>query len=424
MNKPEPTTESVFLGSCLIDAALIDKAVHRGISFRSFMSPECGEIWEAILEVHASGKPLDDFAVLSKLRKEPVRTLALVVRELAGTGLHGVESLATIAERESLRKLKPALTSIASSLDSLSFEEIAEKVRGLPNIVEHKVEQEHKTSELCDSVIRVMKDRIAMRGRCAGGITTGLELFDREITPIEKHEYVIIGARPSVGKSSFMTSMCGHALGQKKRCVYFTLETSAESVIEQMVCQRIGANRKRIWMEFEEKQNEVFRAVEKLKGLPLMVFENDLTLPQIEARCRLLAASFKPDVVFIDYLGLIRAKGEKAYEKMTTLSKAMIPIRKSLGCALVVGAQLNRSSAAEGRPPQLTDFRDTGSIEEDAHRVIVLHRPDKDESGMEQSADSAEQLIEAYQLKLRDGPRAQGRFTFIAPHTKFIDRNG
>ena len=122
MNKPEPTTESVFLGSCLIDAALIDKAVHRGISFRSFMSPECGEIWEAILEVHASGKPLDDFAVLSKLRKEPVRTLALVVRELAGTGLHGVESLATIAERESLRKLKPALTSIASSLDSLSFE--------------------------------------------------------------------------------------------------------------------------------------------------------------------------------------------------------------------------------------------------------------------------------------------------------------
>jgi replicative DNA helicase len=106
---------------------------------------------------------------------------------------------------------------------------------------------------------------------------------------------------------------------------------------------------------------------------------------------------------------------------MGQLSKAMIPLRKTLGCVLMVAAQLNRSNEREDRAPTRSDFRDAGSIEEDAHRVIALPRPSKSLTGNVQELGQSTYDYELLQLKLRDGPLAYSRIKYFAPHTWFYE---
>ena len=219
-----------------------------------------------------------------------------------------------------------------------------------------------------------------------------------------------------------MTQLAQCNLYRGLRVAYFTLETSSRAVVLQMASQRAQINLRFISMESMEKQKLLKAEIEALKKMPLLIFERDLSLDQIEARCQLLAATWKPDLVIIDYLGLIKTTDGNAYERMSKLSKAMIPLKKSLGCAMIVAAQLNRGNEREDRPPSRTDFRDTGSIEEDAHRVLAIHRPSKDDSGVTQGCDRKEYLQELYQLKNRDGPLHQTRLTFFSPHTRFTEK--
>ena len=93
-----------------------------------------------------------------------------------------------------------------------------------------------------------------------------------------------------------------------------------------------------------------------------------------------------------------------------------------MGCALIVAAQLNRGNEREDRAPSRTDFRDAGSIEEDAHRIIALHRPSKSHSGSPQELGQSTYDYELLQLKLRDGPLAFSRIKYFANHTWFYEQ--
>jgi replicative DNA helicase len=238
---------------------------------------------------------------------------------------------------------------------------------------------------------------------------------------MEAHEYVVVGARTSIGKSSFMSQIASHNLNRGLRVAYFTLETSAGAVVKQIAGQRSKVNLRQINQEMSDRQQEYFKALKRLGEQHLRVFDKDMTVGQIESRCRLLAASWKPQLVIIDYLGLIRGTDGSAYERMGQLSKAMIPLRKTLGCVLMVAAQLNRSNEREDRAPTRSDFRDAGSIEEDAHRVIALHRPSKSHTGNVQELGQSTYDYELLQLKLRDGPLAYSRIKYFAPHTWFYE---
>jgi replicative DNA helicase len=166
-----------------------------------------------------------------------------------------------------------------------------------------------------------------------------------------------------------------------------------------------------------EKQQEYMDKLRFAKTTKnLMIFDRDLSLTAIESRCRLLATSFKPELVIIDYLGLIVLDGSSSYERMSKVSKAMIPLRKALGCTLMVGAQLNRGPEKEEREPGRSDFRDAGGIEEDAHRIIALWR----KPGQALDRDYYDSAL--LQLKCRDGGLAKVECSFHGPTTRFIEQ--
>jgi replicative DNA helicase len=326
-------------------------------------------------------------------------------------------------ETSTLRRLRFAVGEVQDKLaKGAGYEAVKSSLEAIPALLRPSEASEHTLPEIVAEARHWAEQEVAGVESDEIMVYTGLPQFDKEAGGIYPHEYVVLGARTSTGKSSFCNQIASHNLNRGLRVAIFTLETSARSVVMQIAAQRTDANLRQFRFEMKQKQQAYLAELARIQTQPLMVFDRELTLDKIEARCRLLAASFKPNLVIIDYLGLIKTKGDGAYERMTTLSKAMIPLKKTLGCTLLVAAQLNRGNEKDDRPPARTDFRDTGSIEEDSHRLLCLHRPSKDESGMLQGYGKAIYHSEIYQLKLRDGPLAQGRLDFYSGCTKFVEK--
>ena len=415
--------EDIFISACLHDSEIIDKAISEGVRRDTFSNPQLGIIWNAIVEQRAKGQIADMATVFLAMGTEcPAAELIHV------DGLHSSIYAGTVAMRKmlwshQLATLKPALKDALSLLDKeVEQGKVIRSIEGLQQILKPQENDVPSLEKIIGEVELWAKQEIAGDRQTKDLVMTGLPTFDNHAQPIESHEYVVVGARTSIGKSSFMIQLCGHNLKRGLRVAYFTLETSAASVIKQIAGQRAKVNLRAMGMEFGERQKEYFSELTKLKQQELRVFDRDLSLPQIESRARLLAATWKPQLVIIDYLGLIRGTDGTAYERMGALSKAMIPLRKSLGCALMVAAQLNRGNEREDRAPSRTDFRDAGSIEEDAHRIIALHRPSKDNAGNPQELGQTTYDYDLLQLKLRDGPLASSRIKYFAPHTRFYEQ--
>lgn len=413
--------ERVLLGCFLLDAAHIDQAVAAGLKADFFENPARRDIWCSMLKLRTGGGQVDMASLFLDMGNECPFDEVMLCEKSTPTTLNFKKALDKVIESRCLGQLKPALNDILSQIDDgASHEAVKSLVEAIPALLRPSEPSEHTLSQIIEDAALWAKEQMAGNST-ETVITTGFPSFDHRATPIQKHEYVIVGARTSQGKSSFLAQICNHSLNRGLKCAYFTLETSARSVVLQIAAQRTRMNLRMLKQEMPDKQQMFNEELNRINNQKLIVFEKDLSLEQIEARCRLLASSFKPDVVFWDYLGLTKVKSDGAYERMTKLSKACIPIKKSLDCALIVAAQLNRGNEKEDRPPTRTDFRDTGSIEEDAHRIICLHRPSKDDSGQLQGYDRSEYLTEIYQLKLRDGPLCQSRLTFFANQTRFAE---
>jgi replicative DNA helicase len=415
--------EQIYLGSCILEPTLIDEGVQDGIKTDHFTNPDRVVIWRSILSLHMAGKAIDANALYLDLGKSfPMEELS-ACEKAAPTQANGKKALKRIIEQQNISQLRPALNHILSQIDDAApYKDIEALLEAVPALLRDNATLEHTLTEIVQDATNWALEQLSGKIDLSKLVITGLPHFDNAITPIQSHEYVVLGARTSTGKTSFMTQVAGVNVERGLKVAYFTIETSARSIVLQMAAQRTGVNLRQVGQEMPNKQKKFTDEIARIGKQSLVIFERDLSLDAIESRCRLLAASFKPDLVLIDYMGLITIKGDGSYERMSKLSKAMIPIRKSLGCALIVAAQLNRGNEKDDRPPTRTDFRDTGSIEEDAHRILCLHRPSKDDNGMEQGFDKSIYQQEIYQLKLRDGPLCQGRVNFIATHTKFEER--
>jgi len=415
--------ERIFLGSCFLEPSLIDQAVHDGLKDTDFDLPDRRTIWLSILGLRTNGKVVDVQAVYLDLGKGCPAPELFACEEAAPTHAHGKGALQAMIETSTLRRLRFAVGEVQDKLaKGAGYESVKSSLEAIPALLRPSEASEHTLPEIVSEAAKWAQEQIEGSVSDEKVVLTGFPDFDSKATPIQMHEYVVLGARTSTGKSSMMAQIAGHNLNRGLRVAYFTLETSARAVVLQIAAQRASCNLRLLRSEMPARQKALTDEIAKLGKQPFIVFEKDLSLEQIESRCRLLATSWKPDLVIIDYLGLIRVKADGGYERMSKLSKAAIPLRKALGCTLFVAAQLNRGNEKEDRAPTRTDFRDSGSLEEDASRVLILHRPSKDDSGIPQGYDRNIYLSELYQAKHREGPLTQTRLDFFSGHTKFVEK--
>ena len=207
-------------------------------------------------------------------------------------------------------------------------------------------------------------------------VPTGLYELDRFLYGgFGAGNLIILAGRPSEGKTAIMVQMAREAATAGVPALIFSLEMSKEEVVQRFLVatgdirpEQIHQARVDDWSEFES-------GVAKVCNLPIYVDDSTRVVADIVAKASAMNAKGKCGIVFIDYLGLIRFDGKQPlYIQISEVTKSMKRLAKDCRCPVVLLCQLNRNSVRDGRPPDLQDLRDSGSIEQDADIVLIIER--------------------------------------------------
>lgn len=216
------------------------------------------------------------------------------------------------------------------------------------------------------------------------GIPLGYEKLDEMMNGICKGHFIIIGARPGVGKTSFMCNWIHRMIKfRNQKVVFFSLEMTEYEVIQKLISIDSGVDLKELLKgkTSGEFQKVVTSQFEYFKHNLIIEVEDALTVSQLIARANRLIASDGVTVVYIDYLTRIRGDGkfESKHEEISSISNALTAFAKHSKIPVICVAQLNRDmeKGESVRAPRSSDLGGSGQIERDAHDILLLHRPDQ-----------------------------------------------
>jgi replicative DNA helicase len=260
------------------------------------------------------------------------------------------------------------------------------------------------------------------------GVSTGFLKLDEYTGGLHGGEMFIIAARPSMGKTAFALNIAQHvALKMKKTVAIFSLEMSKESLLTRMLCAaaRVDSQRFRTGYLSQDERRKLNSALQDLVEAPLYIDDTaGLHLMDMHAKLRRLKAEQKGELglVIVDYLQLMSVRGrtENRNQEVSALSRGLKLLSKELNVPMMVLSQLSR--AVETRQgdhrPQLSDLRESGSIEQDADVVGFIFREEVYNRDREDLKGLAELII----AKQRNGPVGTVNMVFLHAQTKFENR--
>ena len=258
------------------------------------------------------------------------------------------------------------------------------------------------------------------------GISTGFGLLDKYITGLNKSDFILIGARPAMGKTSFALNLAQNiTMGARKRCVFFSLEMTKEQLAERLLASQAGIESQK-FRTGELSNDEWIRLGNALSAFhDVELYLDDtaaITVPEIKSIVRRLK---NVDCILIDYLGLIQSAvhKENRVQEVSEITRNLKMMAKDLNIPVICCAQLSRGTEGRGKThtPQLSDLRESGSIEQDADIVMFLYRPDyyRNELSEEERDEVDENLTELIVAKNRHGGVGTIQLTFDKEFTRF-----
>jgi len=262
------------------------------------------------------------------------------------------------------------------------------------------------------------------RGQRVTGVESGFVDLDTMTSGFQPGELIIIASRPSLGKTALALNIAAHAAVDSKKVIgFFSLEMSKESLLIRLLCSeaRIDSHKLRTGFSSREDWAKMTRALGRLADAPLYIEDTPaLSIMQIRAKARRLKAEKGLDFLVVDYLQLATGHGrfENRTQEVSFISRGLKSIAKELHVPVLALSQLSR--APEERPghrPQLSDLRESGSIEQDADVVIFIFREDVYRRGGEES--EAEGKTDLIIGKQRNGPTGHVPLVFLKPYTRF-----
>lgn len=258
------------------------------------------------------------------------------------------------------------------------------------------------------------------------GISTGFAKLDEMTGGLHEGELCILAARPSMGKTALALNIAQHvATHLQKTVAVFSLEMSAESLLTRMVCAaaRVDQHKFRAGFLNAEERRRLQLALTELSEAPLFIDDTaGPNLMDIHAKLRRLRGEHGLGLVIIDYLQLMSSRGrsENRNQEVSAMSRGLKLLSKELKVPTLVLSQLSRAS--ETRPgdhkPQLSDLRDSGSIEQDADLVAFIYREEVYKKDREDLKGLAELIV----AKQRNGPIGLVNLVFLGQYTKFENR--
>lgn len=258
------------------------------------------------------------------------------------------------------------------------------------------------------------------QGAC-DGIPTGFVDYDSMTGGMHAGEMIVIGGRPSAGKTSWCLNVAENVAADLQLPVgVFSLEMTAEALVQRMVCSRARVNYRNLQDGFLSERDfpKLTNSSNKLSKATIYIDDaSALTIMQVRARARRMVHQFGIKLFVVDYLQQMRGnrRTESRQQEIAEISGGLKTIAKELKVPIMVACQLNRESEKENRKPRMSDLRESGAIEADADIIGLLYKVPQEED--EQNGDFAPVNLSI--SKHRNGPTGEVHLTFLKGITRF-----
>ncbi len=424
--------ERSILGAVLLDdnASL---SVFENLQPQDFYLESHRRIFEKMIQLTNNSRPIDLVTLKEELQKANELESVGGAAYLAGLtdGLPramNIEHYARIVrEKSTLRRLIQISneTMARSYQDEESAQEILQQVE---RAVFDIANQQFRTgfSPIVPIVSDVFKEieELSNRKVPVTGLETGFADLDRMLAGLHPSDLIIVAARPGLGKTSFCLNVAEHiAIRQHKTVGIFSLEMSKEQLVKRLLCSeaRIDAHRINTGFLSKEDWNNLSRASGDLSETKIFIDDTaSVTVPELRSKSRRLSMENGLDLLIVDYLQLMSGSGpryENRTQEISQISRGLKGIAKELHIPVIAVSQLSRaieSRTGEHRKPQLSDLRESGSIEQDADVVMFIYREEM-VNPTEENSGLAELIIG----KQRNGPIGSIQLAFSKQFTRF-----
>lgn len=420
--------EMSLLGSMMLDSDVAGEVIEI-VDKQSFHEPRHQLIFDALVDLFLARRKLDLVTLKAELEKRGILEVvggieyceSLVVQ--VPTSAHAAEYAHIIREKAVLRQLLRTCESVIREVreGGEDPDKLLDRAQALIFEVAAKrgVQPVEKLSEILKRTFQQIADIHDRKARLLG-LATGFYELDDLLSGLQQSHLYIIAGRPSMGKTSLAMKIAENvAVELKKPVLFFSLEMAASQIAQQMLCShcRVDSHRLRTGLLAENEYQKLNLGAGALAEAPILIDDSaDLSILEIRARARRQKAEH-PDMglVIIDYLQKVHAKSESREREVAVISSQLKSLAKELEIPVICLAQLNRRpEGREGNQPQLSDLRESGSIEQDADVVMLLYR--EDYYNRETEHKNTCDIIVA---KNRTGPTDNVKLAFIKEYTRF-----
>ncbi|GHN02763.1 replicative DNA helicase [Cytophagales bacterium WSM2-2] len=428
--------EEAILGALMLEKNALT-AVVEFLRPEHFYSDQNREIFQAIIDLFKSSEPVDMRTVVAQLRKNgklEVAGGAFYIAELTSK----VSSAANIEYHARIiieMAIKRDLIQIASQIHHDAYEDTTD-VFDLLDKTEQSIFQISDSNlrknydNMKSLMYRAIQELQEKKNHKDGltGIPSGFSRLDRVTSGWQRSDLVIIAARPGMGKTAFIVSALRNAAVDFNHAVaIFSLEMASLQLVNRLISAEAELESEKIkkgnLAEFEWQQ--LVHKTNRLSSAPIFIDDTPaLSILELRAKCRRLKAEHNIQLIVIDYLQLMKGEsGGNREQEIASISRALKGIAKELNVPVIALSQLSRGVETRGgdKRPQLSDLRESGSIEQDADIVMFLYRPEYYKITEYEDGTPSQGVAEVIIAKHRNGSLENVRLKFIGKFTKFAD---
>ncbi|APM39424.1 replicative DNA helicase [Clostridium kluyveri] len=383
-------------------------------------------IYSAIKKIYTGSKDVSITTIAESLGKTLSDAGGITyISELAGQTLinNNIKSCGEIIKKYSnIRKLANLLQTNLLKIKNTDadIEDISKELQEFTLKLEVK---QNKDDGNISNAMETVLDNLQTRyenGGAIQGIETGLGKLDKAINGLNKTDFIILGARPSMGKTAFALNIALNT-SKNSKVSFFSLEMSKEQLLERALAAKALIKLQEI--KTGNLEDEKWTRISRISGLivssNLKIYDQIYSLNGIKAECKKRKLKEGLDIVFIDYLTLIDgvAKSENRNQEVSKISRQLKQMAKELNIVIIALAQLSRAPEQRSdHRPNLSDLRESGSIEQDADIVMFLYRDEY------YNADTEEKnIIETIIAKQRNGEIGTLKFKWEPEYQRITD---
>jgi len=387
-------------------------------------------IWEAFTRLHERRTPIDALTVAEELDQHGQlaevggSAYLSILTQSVPSSLHA-EAYGRIVEENAIRR---RMLNAANEIAKLAYQQDA-GIEMVMNEAEKSIfgVSERRTTRDLQPIKQALGeyydriDQLSSRTDEMYGVPTGFTDLDRLLGGLQPSDLLIVAGRPGSGKTAFMLSAAKNAAQRyKKHVAIFSLEMSNEQLVQRLMAQETGIDSQRLRDgKLQEEEWPLFTHAIEVLGDTIIFLDDtpSLTPLQLRTKCRRLHMEFQLDLILVDYLQLMSSgiRSENRVQEVSYISRNMKILARELNVPVLAAAQLSRAiEQRSDKEPQLSDLRESGSLEQDADIVMFIHRPEQYEK------DTLKQNIAQIKIaKHRNGPTGTIELVFRQNIAKF-----